>query len=150
MTNTNPQMPLYEQVVKKIERQIMSGVYRMGDLLPSEKELTENLGVSRITVRKALSILSEMGIIETSKGRGSVVTFSIENLEDHKRFSGQVEAYKQIFKESAEIRLMMEPEIAKRAAECATKDQVEYLNNCLKDEKEDIHLAIASIPSEAS
>ena len=90
MTNTNPQMPLSEQVVKTIERQIMSGVYRKGDLLPSEKELTENLGVSRITVRKALSILSEMGIMETSKGRGSVVTFSIENLEDHKRFSGQV------------------------------------------------------------
>ena len=37
MTNTNPQMPLYEQVVKTIERQIMSGVYRKGDLLPSEK-----------------------------------------------------------------------------------------------------------------
>ena len=145
MTNTNPQTPLYEQVVRTIERQIMSGAYRKGDLLPSEKELTENLGVSRITVRKALSILSEMGIIETSKGRGSVVTFNIGNMEDHKKFSGQVEAYKRIFQESSEIRLMLEPEIAKKAAECATKEQVEYLKDCLKDEKADIHLAIASI-----
>ena len=71
MAKQGGQTPLYEQVVKMVKDQIVSGVYSKGDLLPSEKEMIDNLGVSRITVRKALSILSDMGYIRTEKGRGS-------------------------------------------------------------------------------
>ena len=62
MAKQGGQTPLYEQVVKMVKDQIVSGVYSKGDLLPSEKEMIDNLGVSRITVRKALSILSLRGI----------------------------------------------------------------------------------------
>lgn len=40
---------LYEQVVEQIKNMIVQGIYKKGDLLPSEKELFEMTGVSRIT-----------------------------------------------------------------------------------------------------
>ena len=64
---------LYTQVLEQVKSMIAQGVYQKGDLLPSEKELIEMMGVSRITVRKALQILSEAGVIETRKGKGSFV-----------------------------------------------------------------------------
>ena len=45
---------LYTQVLEQVKSMIAQGVYKKGDLLPSEKELIEMMGVSRITVRKAL------------------------------------------------------------------------------------------------
>ena len=44
---------LYTQVLEQVKSMIAQGVYKKGDLLPSEKELIEMMGVSRITVRKA-------------------------------------------------------------------------------------------------
>lgn len=148
MANRNTKSALYEQVVKNIESQIVSGVYRKGEFLPSEKELTEEYGVSRITIRKALAILSDMGIIETIKGSGSKVLFGIDNRENLKKFSKEVDSYKRLFKESSEIRLMLEPEIAKQVALHATKEQVAYLKSCLKGkdvETSDFHRALVSI-----
>ena len=63
---------LYEQVARMILNSIADGIYRKGDMLPSEKDLIEMTGVSRITVREALKKLAEMGIIETRKGKGSL------------------------------------------------------------------------------
>ena len=51
---------LYTQVLEQVKSMIAQGVYKKGDLLPSEKELIEMMGVSRITVRKALQILKNV------------------------------------------------------------------------------------------
>ena len=61
---------LYEQVVERVRGMIEQGIYKKGDLLPSEKELMEMMGVSRITVREAMRLLSEAGVIHTIKGKG--------------------------------------------------------------------------------
>ena len=58
--------------------------------MPSEKEMIDNFGVSRITVRKALSILSDMGYIRTEKGRGSEVILDVEDLLSRGKFSEQM------------------------------------------------------------
>ena len=50
---------LYEYVKKKICRMIYEDIYRDGDLIPPERKLSEELGVSRVTVRKALKLLEE-------------------------------------------------------------------------------------------
>lgn len=71
---------LYTQVLEQVKSMIAQGVYKKGDLLPSEKELIEMMGVSRITVRKALQILSEAGVIETRKGKGSFVAVDASEL----------------------------------------------------------------------
>ncbi|WP_223820965.1 GntR family transcriptional regulator [Bacillus sp. S3] len=57
----------------KIKEQIQSGKLRVGDRVPSEKELTEEFHVSQITTKNALSGLAEEGIVERIKGKGTFV-----------------------------------------------------------------------------
>ena len=144
----NIQTPLYMQVVKSIEDQIVAGVYQKGDLLPSEKELMDSMGVSRITVRKALSILSESGFIETSQGRGSTLILDVNDMASHEKYAEDLKEYRRIFMECTQIRLLMEPEIARQAALKATKEQVKALRDCLNvtdDRRTDFHLTMVSI-----
>lgn len=60
---------VYEQVIAQIKELIYSGKLRKGDRLPSERELTEKLQVSRASIREAFSALEMIGLIE-SKPRG--------------------------------------------------------------------------------
>ena len=54
---------LYTQVLEQVKSMIAQGVYKKGDLLPSEKELIEMMGVSRITVRRAVEELCAEGYL---------------------------------------------------------------------------------------
>ena len=67
-------VPLYRSIKQLIWRQIRSGELLVGDKLPSENELTAKLGVSRITIRRALRDLEEDGVIRRVKGLGAFVT----------------------------------------------------------------------------
>ena len=67
------QIPLYAQLANLIRSDITEGKLKKGDLLPTEKEFGESYSVSRITVRGALSILVEEGLIYRKKGRGTIV-----------------------------------------------------------------------------
>lgn len=55
--------PLVNMVLKEIERRIVTGVYRTGTRLPSERTLAQDLAVSRITIRAAVSELERMGVV---------------------------------------------------------------------------------------
>lgn len=65
-----------DQVIHRIAEAISSGVLKPGDQLPVEAELAEQLNVAQMTLRQSLSILRELGCIETTRGRngGSFVT----------------------------------------------------------------------------
>ncbi len=62
---------LYTKVKKYICKKIFDESYKDGDLIPPERKLSEELGVSRITVRKALKLLEEERIIERIQGSGT-------------------------------------------------------------------------------
>ena len=64
---------LYENVREKICDLIYSGAFPEGKRIPAERNLAEQLGVSRVTLRKALDILSDDGLIRKDAGSGSVV-----------------------------------------------------------------------------
>ncbi len=64
---------LYEEVVKQIKYLISTGQYKDGDMLPSEEDLSKNIGVSRATVREGLRILELLGLVETKRGKGTIV-----------------------------------------------------------------------------
>lgn len=66
-------MPLYEQICNNIRETIASGKYKPGDLLPSEAEYQKAFGVSRITVRRALKVLCEQGILRGVQGKGTYI-----------------------------------------------------------------------------
>lgn len=62
-----------EQVRSQLERAIRRGDYAPGDRLPSERELGELFGVSRVSVREAISALEAVGLVDVQQGRGSFV-----------------------------------------------------------------------------
>ncbi len=68
------QSPLYEQIYREILEQIQNGTFCAGDRLPSEKELSEQYHVSRITSKKALEMLSDAGLVVRMPGKGSFVS----------------------------------------------------------------------------
>jgi GntR family transcriptional regulator, transcriptional repressor for pyruvate dehydrogenase complex len=59
--------PAWQVVAESLRRKIGLGLYRPGDLLPSERQLAEGMGVSRITVREALRVLQGEQLIETRR-----------------------------------------------------------------------------------
>lgn len=60
----------YEAVVEQIKRKIMKGDLAAGASLPTERELCEELGVSRSSVREAMRTLEALGVVQVSRGRG--------------------------------------------------------------------------------
>ncbi|MGW7291881.1 FadR/GntR family transcriptional regulator [Streptomyces xiamenensis] len=60
----------YEQVMAQIEKRITDGYLRPGDRLPSEREFSQLLGVSRPSLREALRVLQALGIVEVRTGGG--------------------------------------------------------------------------------
>jgi len=62
--------PLWLQAVEVITREIDSGALRPGSRLPPERELCQQLGISRVTLRKALGELVGQGVLRPSHGRG--------------------------------------------------------------------------------
>jgi len=120
-----PGKKLYEQVISQIRDQIILGVYRKGDVLPSEKELIESTGVSRITVREALRVLAETGVIETRKGKGSFVC--VDGSELGPDADGKKHDYSINFFRSTDARLILEPEIARQVAMRVTQDDIDRI-----------------------
>lgn len=70
----NDVTPLYRQLAARIRRQIADGAFRPGDRLPSETELCERYAVSRITVRAAMDLLVDAGLVRRQRGKGTFVT----------------------------------------------------------------------------
>lgn len=70
----NTPVPLYYQLKQCIIRMIEEGILQVGDMLPTENELCDHLGISRPTVRQALNELMSEGLVTRQKGRGSFVS----------------------------------------------------------------------------
>lgn len=67
------QAPLYQRIAHSLEARIGSGALKIGDRLPSERQIAEELGASRMTARQALKSLERRGLVETRIGRGCFV-----------------------------------------------------------------------------
>lgn len=67
-------MTKYETLADMLRSKILTGIYKTGDMLPSENELADSEKLSRQTVRQALAILEREGRISRRRGCGSVVT----------------------------------------------------------------------------
>jgi GntR family transcriptional regulator len=80
-------IPLYYQLENVLREKLTSGAFEPGDKMPTEIELIEEYGVSRITVRQALQALADDGLIERKQGRGTVVS---ARKSRRKRFSGTI------------------------------------------------------------
>ncbi len=84
-------IPLYYQIQTILRGKIEGGEYAPGDSIPTEDELVKSYRVSRITVRKALSLLENQGLIERKRGKGSFVKKGRKNLFRPMKLSGMIE-----------------------------------------------------------
>jgi DNA-binding GntR family transcriptional regulator len=66
-------LPVYLQLADIIEQRIKSGELRVGRTIPSEQTLMQEYELSRGTVRKAVSVLRERGLVDTVPHRGTFV-----------------------------------------------------------------------------
>ncbi|MCJ7857903.1 FadR/GntR family transcriptional regulator [Corynebacterium kalidii] len=65
-----PRIRTHQMVVEAIENQILTGALQVGDLLPAERMLSEQLQVSRAAVREAIRVLEGQGVLESNVGSG--------------------------------------------------------------------------------
>ncbi|HEX6502733.1 MAG TPA: FadR/GntR family transcriptional regulator [Terriglobales bacterium] len=114
---------LYEQIVEQIEESILKGALKPGDQLPAERDLAERFGVSRTAVREAVKALREKGLVEAYSGRGTFITNGTshairQSLDLMTRIGPDGSA------QLAEVRAMLEPEIAALAASRADEQHL--------------------------
>ena len=79
--------PIYEQIIKNIKEQALSGILKPDEQIPSIRQLTQQIGINPNTIQKAYAELERQGIIYTFTGRGAFVSNSLEmrKLTDAKR-----------------------------------------------------------------
>ncbi|MGB8590298.1 MAG: FadR/GntR family transcriptional regulator [Candidatus Acidiferrales bacterium] len=147
---------LYEQIVQQIEDSILKGALKEGDQLPAERELAQQFGVSRTAVREAVKALREKGLVEAFPGRGTFITDgttqAIRQSLDLMIKIGQPEGFIHL----AEVRQILEPEIAALAATrveeqhlAAMREAIAVMDTAMKDADAyieadlDFHLSLA-------
>jgi len=98
---------LVDRVVNEIQHQIMAGQFTPGMMLPPERELCEQLGVSRTVLREAVRMLVSRGLLETRPGVGTIVKAVT----------------------SDQVRQILEVEIIQLAAKEATEEEIQQLKS---------------------
>ena len=102
---------------------VQEEAYHPGEKLPNETELSEQLGVSRITLREAVQTLAMQGIVEVRRGRG---TFVAENINVYRNDGFQnLQRVHLRLQDLFEARLVFEPQIAAYACERASEAEIE-------------------------
>lgn len=117
---------VYEQVIEQIKAMIEEGTLKKGDKLPSERNLVEQLQVSRTSIREALRALEVIGLIECRQGEGNYIKANFEdNLLEPLSIMFMLEGSNS--EEIWELRKIMEVEAAGLAAKRISDDQLKEL-----------------------
>lgn len=123
---------LAEQVADGIMNLIQETPYKAGDKLPTEKELCESTGAGRNTVREALKILASRNVIEIRQGAGTFVSEKQGIPDDPLGFS-MVNDHVKLTRDLLQVRIMLEPQIAALAAQCAKEHEIKELEEILEE-----------------
>ena len=115
---------LYRRIADSVADAIEAGQYRLGDRLPTERELAEQFGVSRPTLREAMIALEMLGMIEARHGLGIYVTGNVRPVAPSADIDFEIGAFELI-----EARRLFEGEAAALAA---TSISVETLNGTVQ------------------
>jgi GntR family transcriptional repressor for pyruvate dehydrogenase complex len=119
----------YEDIVRQLAEMVRNGEFQPGDRLPSERELAESFGVGRPTLRQALTVLAQAGVIEVLPGSGIYLRKSVQESAGE---AGQAMALllmteQQNLHDILELRAVIEGEAAYLAALRRTPEQKEKI-----------------------
>lgn len=124
----------YEDIVKQIRHLIEKGKLKRGDQLPTERELSETLKVSRTTVREAIFSLELIKLVQRRQGEGTYVIASSEEALVQPLASALFHE-KDDMMDILFIRKIIEPEVAHLAAKNATPEEINELEKILKEQE---------------
>ena len=136
MFNSISSKKVYEQVIEQIQERILNGELKKGNKLPSERELSEQMNVSRTSIREAIRVLETMGVIESKQGEGNFICTNIEK--------SLIEPLSMIFKLNdgtwqnvLELREVLELQTVKIAATRATEKECMELKSIINEMKKE-------------
>jgi GntR family transcriptional repressor for pyruvate dehydrogenase complex len=127
----------YEDIVKQIRHLVEKGRLKRGDQLPTERELSETFKVSRATVREAIFSLETMKLVDRRQGDGTYVIASSEETLVQPLAAA-------LFHEKDDLidifflRKIIEPEVARLAAENATPEEIDEMEEILKEQEKEV------------
>ncbi|MBJ6367808.1 FadR/GntR family transcriptional regulator [Snuella sedimenti] len=150
LTNITPleNLSLVDKVEMRLKEYFKENNLKIGDSIPKELEFAEALGVSRTVIREALLRLRTIGVIESKKRKGMVLTQPdiIQNFEKAIEYNLLGE---QTLTDIFELRLILEMGMADLLFARKTKEDLEELDKIVtKQEKDNIHTSFFSLEHE--
>lgn len=134
--------PLFKQIAKIWRQKILSGEYKSGEPLPSERDMAEEFNVSRVPIREAMKALEYIGVIKHVRGKGVFV----QNIDMAETFGiigpFGVAPSKEVLMQLFDFRSLVEVHAAAEAAKFATQEDIEVLERLLQKTRDDVHRGI--------
>jgi DNA-binding FadR family transcriptional regulator len=118
---------LADEVAAQLQELICSGRYEIGQQLPTEPELMQQFGVGRSTIREAVRLLVNGGLVRVQQGLGTFITSKQPMAEPLARRLHRAE-----YQDLNEVRLLLEVKIAEKAAIHRTKEDIAQMKDFLK------------------
>ncbi|BBX25314.1 FadR/GntR family transcriptional regulator [Mycolicibacterium alvei] len=125
------QIAAHELVVDQMRRALELGQFRPGDRLPSERELSDILDVSRTTVRAAVAVLEQEGLITVRRGRGGGFTVHAPKY-DSAQMRRELRSNKRAIRDAFDYRAVVEIGVTRLAAERRRATDVTALRRLLR------------------
>jgi GntR family transcriptional regulator, transcriptional repressor for pyruvate dehydrogenase complex len=125
------QIPAHELVVDQMRRALELGQFRPGDRLPTERELSEMLDVSRTTVRTAVAVLEREGLIAVRRGRGGGFTVQAPPI-DPAELRREMRRNKREIRDAFDYRIIVETGATRLAADRRRSADLAELHKLLK------------------
>ncbi len=126
-----------DQVADRLLARIASGEWAPGQRLPGERQLAEDMGVSRVSVRAALQTLKTQGFVDAVQGGGTRVVSNTQCMEPG--LAQLLRVNQENLADLAEIRAILEVWAVRRAAESATPENIAELAEIMEATEADIN-----------
>mgnify|MGYP000100180508 FL=1 len=131
---------LYQEVGLKLYEELRQGQYKAGDRLSPERDIAEQLGVSRTLLREALIMLELMEIVEVRKGSGIYLLKQPTSIKSSDKFEESLDNDDVGPFEMMQARQLLESHVAEFAATQATKKDIIKMRDALELEKQNIDI----------
>ncbi|MGD9010540.1 MAG: FadR/GntR family transcriptional regulator [Desulfobacteraceae bacterium] len=127
---------LSDEVAARLKESILNRQYQPGDAMPSENQMAEQFGVSRVVVREALKELKSKGLIEIRRGpKGGPFVTQHDKLNFGEQFSDMIRLGRMSVEQLFEVRLLVEPEIVRLLIKNLADEQTTVLREQVAREK---------------
>jgi len=131
-------MPGYRKVAQIIEGEILRGALKVGDLLPIESDLAEQLGVNRSTIREGIRALENAGLLRRAEAKRLVIA-APDSTAVARANSRAMGLNKVSFQELWELQMELEPFAAQLAAERIDEQLAERLLSSVRELEENLN-----------